>query len=99
MTAVKKPECPQSQDALSAALLAAIAQPMDQELGDVMFGRYAAEGEGWYWELSFRQRVGMNQPAGWTDSMERRIKAIVAKYVKDEAAYGKPADDESGDQG
>jgi hypothetical protein len=93
------PKCATPKDALAAALLAATEHPLNVVLSDITFGRYAAEGAGWYWELKFTQVIGMTTYAGETDSLDRRIKSIVTRWDKDIARYeGTPGNDETGGQ-
>ena len=84
--------------ALSAAILAAIEQPMATVLSDITFGRYANLENGWYWELKFTTTVGMTTGPGDSDAIERRVPAIITRWKNDVAKYA-PGDDETGDQG
>lgn len=94
-----KPKCATPKDALAEAVLAAVEQPLDALLSDITFGRFAAEGEGWYWELQFSRRIGMTVSVGETDSLERRIKSIIIRWGNDIARYEEaPGNDETGGQ-
>jgi hypothetical protein len=76
------PEC------MTEALTAAVEQGAGCELTDARFGRFAAVGAGWYWELEFRReaashpRLGLR---GGDDPIARRFKMIVAAYEQERA--------------
>lgn len=86
------PKCPTATDALVQALAKAVepvvAGRTDGQLGNVSFGRFAAEGQGWYWQLDIITEY-RSYPAHRSseDTIERRIRMIIEKWKLDVGKY------------
>jgi hypothetical protein len=81
------PACRTAEDALAAAIIAAVDVPEDMELYEAMFGQYAATEEGWWWGLRFMHTIGMTSQAGVGDSFAQKTKRIIQAWSTDVAKY------------
>jgi hypothetical protein len=73
---------------LEAALVAAVERGTGAELYEARFGRFSAEGAGWYWNLTFRADVGSHPTIGLQgdkDPLVRRFSMIIAAYEEERA--------------
>jgi hypothetical protein len=78
-------------EVLAQALRCAIERPMEEVISDLNFGRYAAEDNGWYWEIKFTRTFGMtSQAKSDGDTMDRRLHLIVERWASDCARYESP---------
>ena len=83
-------------EVLALALECAQRQPAEEILSDLMFGRYAAQDAGWYWELKFTRTLGMTGGAKSNgDTFLRRAHVIIERWVRDTDRYENPQPVES----
>jgi hypothetical protein len=69
-------------DALTAALLWLKGEPLDNQLAEVRFGRYA-DGSGCWWNLRFIREVLTGEVQDSRQDDEKRISMVVAAWHKD----------------
>jgi hypothetical protein len=99
VSAQDKPRCATATDALVQALTAAVRPVVtgrvEGRLDKVEFGRFAAEGAGWYWQLGVTTEM-CSDPKHRTDlddTIERRIRMIIEKWETDVVRYEHPRED------
>jgi hypothetical protein len=93
-----KPRCPTATDALVQALTAAVTPlhggRVDGRLDNVEFGRFSAEGAGWYWQLDVTVEYRSDpKHLDGADTIERRIRRITEKWTLDVGRYEHPRED------
>lgn len=93
MTA-KEPKLRDAEHALTAALVAGLAETSRNRLTEAHFGQYSVAGEGWWFTLQFLSEVSSgSSPQEEGDGP--RIDKIVRAWSKDAARYRDGKDRES----
>lgn len=81
-----KPQCPDAEAALTAALDVALGQPPHHRLFEVTFGRFAAAEAGWWYSLRFLVEFTLNENTT-NETIVARMDKIIRAWAADVVKY------------
>jgi hypothetical protein len=84
----KEPKLRDAEHALTAALVAGLAEPGRNRLIEAHFGQYSAVDEGWWFTLQFLSEVGSHS-SPQEEGQGPRIDKIIRAWSKDVGRYRK----------